>query len=108
VRFRLELTYFLFWRVFGNWYWKINAMLRRFIFKRMSLQQKVSFLKKKGVILGTRVKDGRKIFIYMLEDLFLEVTYKEDNSDNEPEGITVLRGLENLNNYLEREFKASF
>jgi hypothetical protein len=74
----------------------------------MSLQKQVAFLKKKGIMLGTRLKDGRRIYIYMLRDLFVEVTYKNDSIDNEAETLNMLRGLDNLNDYLEREFKASF
>lgn len=59
-------------------------------------------------MLGTRVKNGRRIYIYMLRDLFIEVLYKNDNTDNEAERLNMLRGLNNLNEYLEKEFKASF
>jgi hypothetical protein len=58
--------------------------------------------------LGTRVKDGRKIYIYMLRELFVEVIYANDNVDETPERLNILNGLKNLNSYLEREFKTSF
>ncbi len=83
-------------------------MFLKFFFRRMSLSKQVSYLKKKGIMLGTRLKDGRKIHIYMLRDLFVEVVYQEDNIDKEPETLNMVRGLDNLNDYLEREFKASF
>jgi hypothetical protein len=83
-------------------------MFFKFFFDRMSLQKKVNYLKKKGIMLGTRVKDGRKIHIYMLRDLFIEVIFQNDSMDNEAESLNTLRGLENLNEYLEKEFKASF
>jgi hypothetical protein len=85
-----------------------KVMFLKFFFRRMSLIKQVSYIKKKGIMLGTRLKDGRKFFIYMLHDLFVEVLYKNDNIDNEPEKLTMLKGLDNLNNYLESEFKASF
>jgi hypothetical protein len=83
-------------------------MFTRFLFNRMTLRQQVSYLKRKGVVLGTRLKDGRKIYIYMLKDLFIEVMFENDDVDNEPEKLIVLRGLDNLNNHLEKEFKTSF
>jgi hypothetical protein len=83
-------------------------MLFRFFFTRMSLQKQVIHLKKKGIMLGTRLKDGRKIYIFMLNDLFAEVVFKDDDLENAAEGLNILRGLENLNEYLEREFRASF
>lgn len=59
-------------------------------------------------MLGTRLKEGRRIFIYMLGDLFVEVKFVADNIDNDAEDLNILRGLDNLNNYLEKEFRASF
>jgi hypothetical protein len=83
-------------------------MILRFFFSRLSLEKQVSYLKKKGIALGTRLKNGRKIHIYMLSDLFVEVLYKNDNADETPERLNMLRGLNSLNEYLENEFKASF
>jgi len=83
-------------------------MFTTFFFKRMNLRQQVRMLRRKGIVLGTRVKDGRKIYIYMMKDIFAEVLYKNDNTDEEAEKISILRGLDNLNNYLENEFRATF
>jgi hypothetical protein len=83
-------------------------MILKFFLKQLSSQRQVNFLKKRGIMLGTRMKDGRKIYIYMLRDLFVEVTYKNDNVDDSPEKLNMLNGLKNLNTYLEREFKTSF
>lgn len=83
-------------------------MLLKFIFQQLSLQKQVAMLKKRGIMLGTRFKNGRKIHIYMLRDLFAEVHYKNDNSEDAPERLNLLKGLNNLNEYLEKEFKASF
>ena len=59
-------------------------------------------------MLGTRMKEGRKIYIYMLRELFVEVVYKNDNTEEMPERLNMLTGLKNLNTYLEKEFKTSF
>jgi hypothetical protein len=83
-------------------------MILRFFFSRLSIEKQVSYLKKKGIGLGTRLKGGRKIYIYMLSDLFVEVVYKNDNADHTPEKLNMLRGLSSLNEYLENEFKTSF
>ena len=83
-------------------------MILRFFFSRLSLEKQVSYLKKKGIALGIRLKAGRKIYIYMLNDLFIEVLYKNDNADDTPEKLNMLRGLTSLNEYLENEFKTSF
>ena len=83
-------------------------MILKFFFRQMSLQKQVNFLKKRGIMLGTRLKDGRRIYIYMLRDLFIEVLFKDDNVNENAEKLNMLDGLNNLNEYLEREFKASF
>jgi hypothetical protein len=83
-------------------------MILKFFFKQMSLQKQVNFLKKRGIMLGTRLKDGRRIYIYMLRDLFVEVLFKNDNVNDNAERLNMLEGLNNLNEYLEKEFKASF
>lgn len=83
-------------------------MILKFFFKQMSLQKQANFLKKKGIMLGTRLKDGRRIYIYMLRDLFVEVLFKNDNVNDNAEKLNMLEGLNSLNEYLEKEFKASF
>ena len=83
-------------------------MFTQFFFQRLSPEKQVDKLKKKGVALGTRAKSGRKIHIYMLGSLFVEVMYIGDNSDNNPEQVSILRGLKSLNDYLESEFRTSF
>lgn len=83
-------------------------MILKFFFKQMSLQRQANFLKKRGIMLGTRLKDGRRIYIYMLRDLFIEVLYQNDNVNELAERLNMLDGLSSLNDYLEKEFRASF
>lgn len=59
-------------------------------------------------MLGTRMRSGRKVFLYMLKDFFVEVTYRRDDIDQEPEKIDTFSSLDNLNAYLERDFRAAF
>ena len=91
-----------------NWGQNNLVMILKFIFKQFSLQSQVKFLKKKGIVLGTRLKDGRRIHIYMFRNLFVEVLYKNDNTEEAAEKINMLTGLKSLNSYLEKEFKTSF
>lgn len=83
-------------------------MFSQFFFQRQSVENQIKQLKNRGVALGTRAKNGRKIFIYMLGNLFVEVLYQGDSSEGTPEKINMLRGLKNLNDYLETEFRTSF
>lgn len=83
-------------------------MILQFFFRQMSLTQQINYLQSKGVSLGSRIKDGRKLHIYMVRNLFVEVVYKNDDENGSAEKVHILRGLKNLNSYLEKEFKASF
>lgn len=83
-------------------------MFFKFFFSRMSMERKVSYLRKKGMLLGTRLKNSRKIYIYMLNDLFVEVTFRDDSTDNSPEEVQIITGLRNLNEHLGQAFKTSF
>lgn len=83
-------------------------MLHKFFFNRLSLENKVKQLHEKGVALGSRMKDGRQVHMYMLRDLFVEVLYKEDKTYLSPEKVNILNGLTNLQQYLETEFRSRF
>ncbi|MEO5979193.1 MAG: hypothetical protein ABIS36_00440 [Chryseolinea sp.] len=83
-------------------------MLTQLIFRLLPASQKVNYLQTKGVSLGSRLKDGRRLYVYMLGELFVEVLYANDNASETAEKIYMLRGLKNLNAYLEQEFRASF
>ncbi len=83
-------------------------MLHRFFFNRLSLEKKVKHLHLKGVALGSRMKDGRQIHMYMLRNLFIEVVYTDDKTYLAPEKVNILNGLTNLHQYLETEFRNRF
>jgi hypothetical protein len=83
-------------------------MLHKFFFNRLSLENKVKQLHEKGVALGSRMKEGRQVHMYMLRDLFVEVLYKEDKTYLSPEKVNILNGLTNLQQYLETEFRSRF
>jgi hypothetical protein len=72
------------------------------------MSKKMEFLRENGVMLGTRVRTGRKVYLYMLKDFFIEVIYQHDNLDLNPEKIETFSNLDNLNSYLEREFRTAF
>lgn len=85
-----------------------TTMLLQFFFRQLPLQQQVSFLQSKGVSLGSRIKDGRRIYVYMIRNLFVEVLFEKDNPSEAAEQVHILRGLKNLNAYLEQEFRSTF
>jgi len=83
-------------------------MILQFFFRHLSPETQVSYLQKNGVSLGSRAKNGRRIYVYMIRNLFVEVMYENDNVNDTPERVNMLRGLKNLNSYLEKEFRASY
>ncbi|HMI66009.1 MAG TPA: hypothetical protein VK517_08245 [Cyclobacteriaceae bacterium] len=44
----------------------------------------------------------------MLRDFFVEVIYQHDNVDMNPEKVKTFTSINNLNSYLERDFRSAF
>jgi hypothetical protein len=95
--------------------WLLNRQLDRsknmffkFLFRQWPLHKQVSYIKRKGVLIGSRTKDSRKIYIYMYQDHFVEIQFKNDSPEDAVENASIVKGLKNLNNYLEKEFKTNF
>jgi hypothetical protein len=83
-------------------------MFSKLFFKYLSQKNQIDQLRRNGVLLGTRNKEERRVYVYMLSKQFVEVMYKNDRTENTPEKIQILPGLKSLNDYLEREFRANF
>ena len=82
-------------------------MILKWVFKYFSPVKKIDYLKDEGIMIGSRLRQGRKIYIYMLKDFFVQVVYEQDNIDLFPERLETFSSLNNLNSYLEREFRAA-
>jgi hypothetical protein len=83
-------------------------MFFKLFFKHLSESKKLNYVREHGVMIGTRMRDERKIFLYMIKDFFVEVVYKDDNMDEAAERLGMFNSLSGLNSYLEREFKTAF
>ena len=83
-------------------------LLFNWTFKYFSESTKVEYLRDKGIMLGTRLRSGRKVYLYMLKDFFVEVVFQNDNLDLHPEKLETFSNLNNLNVYLEKEFRTAF
>jgi len=77
-------------------------------FKYFSLTKQLEYLREHGVMLGSRMRNDRKVFLYMVKSTFVEVMYKNDSIDKEAERLEVFSNLNHLNQYLESEFKTTF
>ena len=80
-------------------------MITKFLFKRLSVTSQANFMKKRGISLGSRWKDGRYIYMYMVRDLFVEILFEHDNIEHAPETVTVISGLDEFNKRLESEIR---
>ena len=83
-------------------------MFFKLFYRRWPLHKQVDFLKRKAILIGSRTRDKRKIYIYMYRDMFAEVLFQDDDPNKPPESASIVKGLKNLNDYLESEFKATF
>ena len=73
--------------------------------KAAAKTKQVEFLKRRGIVLGTRNSDGRQAYLYMVNNLFAEIFYEKDNPRLGPERLVILHGLENLTRYLEKDLR---
>ena len=83
-------------------------MIGRMFFRFLSENNKIAHIREQGTILGTRLKNGRKAYMYMIADFCVEVIFKQDNAEMGPERVTTFSSVKEFNNYLEKEFKAAF
>jgi hypothetical protein len=83
-------------------------MLFKWGFKYFSVTRQLEYLREHGVMLGSRMRNDRKVFLYMVKSVFVEVMYKNDSIEKEAERLEIFTNLNHLNQYLEKEFKASF
>jgi hypothetical protein len=83
-------------------------MLSRLIFRFFSERKQIEYLKENGVALGTRLKNNRKTYLYLVNDFCVEVFYKLDNDQLDAERIITFPTVKDFNNYLESEFKATY
>jgi len=86
----------------------LKVMIGRMFFRLLSESKKVAQLHEQGTMLGTRLKNGRKAYLYMLKDFCVEVIFKQDNVDLSAERITTFDNVKEFNSYLEKEFRAAF
>ena len=77
-------------------------------FKYFSLTKQLDYLREHGVMLGSRMRNDRKVFLYMVKSTFVEVMYKNDSIEREAERVEVFNNLNHLNQYLENEFRTTF
>lgn len=77
----------------------------RVFFQWLSMKRQAAFMKRRGIILGTRERNGRQGYLYMVNNLFAEIFFENDNPQMNAERIVVMRGLENLNRYLEKDVR---
>ena len=83
-------------------------MILKWAFGYFSESTKIDYLRKQGIILGTRIRQGRRVYLYMLRDFFVEVMYQNDNIDMTPERVKTFTSINNLNSYLEKDFRSTF
>lgn len=83
-------------------------MIGRMLFKYLSESRQVAALREKGTILGTRIKNGRTAYLYLIKDFCVEVIFQKDNAELAPEKVKTFASVQEFNSYLESEFRASF
>ena len=68
----------------------------------------IKLMKAEGSLVGERELGGRKHYIYLLRDFFVQVMFKKDDPVGEVEHLQTFSDLVQLNSHLEKEFRATF
>lgn len=84
----------------------ITGMFLKLMFKRWSVARQAEYMKRRGTVLGTRYKDGRQSYLYMVNNLFAEILYEDDNPGMKVEDLVVIHGLSKLHSHLEKDFRS--
>ena len=84
----------------------LTTMFLQLIFRWLSINRQADFMKRRGIILGTRKRDGRQGYLYMVNNLFAEIFFENDNPQMSVERLVVLNGLNKLNSYLEEDSRS--
>ena len=80
-------------------------MFLKLFFNRWSVSRQANFMKRRGVVLGTRNKGGRQSYVYMVNNLFAEIFYENDNPSLNVETVIVIDGLSKLHRHLEKDIR---
>jgi hypothetical protein len=83
----------------------LTTMLLKLFFNRWSVSRQANFMKRRGVVLGTRQKDGRQSYVYMVNNLFAEIFYEDDNPSLTVETVIVIYGMSKLQRHLEKDIR---
>lgn len=82
-------------------------MMIKFLLRRMSESRQAAFMKRYGIMLGKRWRNGRQIYTYMYRNLFLDILFDKDDPQRTAEYTMMYAGLEKLNQHLEKEIRSS-
>lgn len=80
-------------------------MILKLIFRNLTMAKQAEFMRRRGIVLGTRSKDGRLGYLYMVNNFFAEIFYENDNPRQSAERLIVLHGLDNFNKYLTQDLR---
>ncbi|HCW09314.1 MAG TPA: hypothetical protein DGG95_18315 [Cytophagales bacterium] len=77
-------------------------------FKYFTPDKQLEYLREHGVMLGSRVRNERKVFLYIVKNFFVEVVYKNDSIEMDAESLNIFTNLNYLNRYLEEELNSTY
>ena len=76
-------------------------MLYKLLFKNLAPDKKEKHIREHGVSLGSRYNGERTVFLFMIKEFFIEVTYQNDDQETgNIEQIKIFSNHKELNQYL--------
>lgn len=83
-------------------------MFDQFVFRYASNKNKEKTIAESGTLMGSRERNGRKVFLIMVKTFFVEAFYVNDDTDGELESFSVIGNINLFNSYMEKDFKTVF
>jgi len=83
-------------------------MWTKWMFEGFSREKIIRLVRQEGTLVGERMRNGRKVYTYLLRDFFVQIMFRQDDPREDVENLEKFADLVQLNAYLEQEFKASF
>jgi hypothetical protein len=78
-------------------------MFTKFFFKRFSPKQQITYLRKKGTLIGNQTRNSCYFSLFLIKGFFVEVMFNSEEPHENPVKVLIFPNLESLNNYLNQE-----
>jgi hypothetical protein len=74
-------------------------MFGKLLFSCLSENNQIDTLRHKGTVLRNYIRNGRMVYLYLLDNFYVEVTFLSDDTELSAEKISIYQSMEELGRY---------